>query len=64
MNFQDKDCVNTVTEVTEQGISGSKSRGKAQEEPIMKEDKVLSPASRRVREAAEALLSSIMEQVS
>ncbi len=49
-------------EVAEQGISGTKSQPKASDEPIMKEDKVLSPASRRVREAAEALLSCIMEQ--
>ena len=53
----------TVTEVAEQGISGSKSKNKASDEPIMKEDKLLQPASRRVRDAAEALLTCIMEQV-
>ncbi len=62
-SLKDKECVNTVMEVTEQGISGTKSCAKASDEPVMKEDKVLAPASRRVREAAEALLSCIMEQV-
>ena len=60
---QDKECVSTVMEVVEHGISGSKSRNRASDEPIFKENKTLSPASRRVREAAEALLSCILEQV-
>ena len=31
--------------------------------PILKEDKVLSPASRRVKDAAESLLITLLEQV-
>ncbi len=61
--LQDRECIATVMEVAEQGISGSKSRNKASDEPILKENKVLSPASGRVRDAAEALLTSILEQV-
>ena len=49
-------------EVVEQGISGSKSRNKASDEPIFKEAKQLSPASRRVRDAAESVLTAILEQ--
>ncbi len=55
--------MSTVMEVVEQGVSGSKSRPRTSDEPIFKEEKTLAPASRRVREAAEALLSCIMEQV-
>jgi len=50
-------------EVAELGISGSKSQNKASDSPVMKEDKELSPASRRVRDAAEHLLSVVLEQV-
>jgi hypothetical protein len=61
--LQDKECIATVMEVVEQGISGSKSKNKASDEPVFKEDKFLSPASRRVRDAAESLLTCILEQV-
>ena len=43
---------------------GSKSQQKASSTPVTKDEKALNPASRRVREAAENLLSVIMEQVS
>ena len=43
---------------------GSKSQGKASAPAVMKDEKSLNPASRRVRDAAENLLSVVMEQVS
>ena len=46
------------------GRLGSKSQQKASSTPVTKDEKALNPASRRVREAAENLLSVIMEQVS
>ncbi|XP_059096422.1 ral GTPase-activating protein subunit beta-like isoform X2 [Tigriopus californicus] len=61
--LRDKECIATVLEVVEQGVSGSKSKNKASDEPILKEDKILSPASRRVRDAAEMLLTCLLEQV-
>ena len=59
----DKECLPTVLEVAELGISGSKSQNKASDVPLLKEEKDLSPASRRVRDAAEHLLSVVLEQV-
>jgi len=59
----DKECLATVVEVTELGISGSKSHGKASIPAVVKDEKMLNPASRRVRDAAENLLSVVMEQV-
>jgi len=59
----DKECLATVVEVAELGISGTKSQNRASDVPVMKEDKDLSPASRRVRDAAEHLLSVVLEQV-
>ena len=44
-------------------LIGSKSQQKASSTPVTKDEKALNPASRRVREAAENLLSVIMEQV-
>jgi len=61
--LQDKECLATVVEVAELGISGSKSSNRASDIPVMKEEKDLQPASRRVREAAEHLLSVVLEQV-
>lgn len=61
--LQDKDCLTTVMEVVELGISGSKSVGKAGDAPKFKDDKELKPASMRVRDAAEHLLTIILEQV-
>jgi hypothetical protein len=62
--LQDKECLATVVEVAELGISGSKSSGhRASDVTVMKEEKELQPASRRVREAAEHLLSVVLEQV-
>jgi len=62
--LQDKECTATVMEVVELGISGSKSnQNKGESSPILKEDKVLSPASRRVKDAAESLLITLLEQV-
>ena len=59
----DRECLATVVEVAELGISGSKSQPRASDSPVMKEEKELSPASRRVRDAAEHLLSTVLEQV-
>ncbi|XP_069691801.1 ral GTPase-activating protein subunit beta isoform X2 [Periplaneta americana] len=61
--LQDKDCLTTVLEVVELGISGSKSQGKPGEPVRMKDEKELKPASMRVRDAAEALLTIVLEQV-
>ncbi|CAL4091038.1 unnamed protein product [Meganyctiphanes norvegica] len=61
--LQDKECLSTVLEVVELGISGSKSQVKVAESPRLKHEKELKPASMRVRDAAEALLSCILSQV-
>ena len=61
--IQDKECISTVMEVIELGISGTKSQGKVGDTPIKKDQKQSQPASRRVRDAAESLLTSVMEQV-
>ena len=66
--LQDKECITTVMEVVEHGISGSKSRNKpnsssSDDECVYKENKVLNPASGRVKDAAEALLTCLLEQV-
>lgn len=50
-------------EVVELGVSGTKSIGKPGEPIKMKDEKELKPASMRVRDAAEALLTIILEQV-
>ncbi|XP_050435696.1 ral GTPase-activating protein subunit beta isoform X9 [Adelges cooleyi] len=61
--LDDKDCLNTIIEVVELGISGTKSHGKPQETIKMKDEKELKPASMRVRDAAESLLTIILEQI-
>lgn len=61
--LQDKDCLATVLEVVELGVSGTKSVGKPGEPIKMKDEKELKPASMRVRDAADALLTIILEQV-
>lgn len=61
--LQDKECLTTVLEVIELGISGSKSVGKPGEPIKLKEDKELKPVSMRVREAAETMLTLVLEQV-
>ncbi|XP_015763600.1 PREDICTED: ral GTPase-activating protein subunit beta-like, partial [Acropora digitifera] len=52
-------CLKVVMEVVELGISGSKSR----ESPNVSSQKELKPVSFRVREAAEGLLTVIMEHL-
>ncbi|XP_043195120.1 ral GTPase-activating protein subunit beta-like isoform X3 [Amphibalanus amphitrite] len=61
--LDDRDTLATLLEVVELGISGTKSQAKYGEPPVMKHDKQLKPASMRVKEAAEALLYVLMEQV-
>jgi hypothetical protein len=61
--LQDKDSLTTVLEVVELGISGSKSVGKLGEPIKLKDEKELKPVSMRVRDAAETLLTIILEQV-
>lgn len=61
--LQDKECLTTVLEVVELGISGSKSIGKPGEPIKLKDEKELKSVSQRVREAAETLLTLILEQV-
>lgn len=61
--LQDKDSLTTVLEVVELGISGSKSVGKLGEPIKLKDEKELKPVSMRVRDAAETLLTIILEKV-
>ncbi|KAG0723198.1 Ral GTPase-activating protein subunit beta [Chionoecetes opilio] len=61
--LQDKECLATVLEVVELGISGSKSQVRSSDAPRLKNEKELKPASMRVRDAAEALLSCVLSQV-
>ncbi|XP_068141141.1 ral GTPase-activating protein subunit beta isoform X13 [Drosophila tropicalis] len=61
--LHDKDCLQTVLEVVELGISGTKSQSKSGDIPKFKDEKELKPASMRVRDAAENLLTIILEQV-
>jgi len=60
--LQDKECLGNVLEVVELGISGSKSVGKPGDPVKTKDEKELKPASMRVRDAAETLLTVILEQ--
>nr|XP_046241115.1 ral GTPase-activating protein subunit beta isoform X2 [Scatophagus argus] len=57
--LDDQECLSEVLEIVELGISGSKSR--QEQEVICKEEKELNPASLRVKEAAEATLSCVMQ---
>ncbi|XP_058168057.1 ral GTPase-activating protein subunit beta [Anopheles ziemanni] len=61
--LQDKECLTIVLEVVELGISGSKSIGKPGEPVKYKGEKELKPASMRVRDAAENMLTMILEQI-
>lgn len=61
--LQDKECLTTVLEVIELGISGSKSVGKPGEPIKLKDEKELKPVSMRVRESAETLLTLVLEHV-
>lgn len=61
--LQDQDCFKTVIEVIELGISGTKSIGKPGEPVKFKDQKELKPVSMRVRDAADILLTIILEQV-
>ncbi|XP_072237438.1 ral GTPase-activating protein subunit beta [Leuresthes tenuis] len=57
--LDDQECLSEVLEIVELGISGSKS---TQEEKVRcKDEKELNPASLRVKEAAEATLSCVMQ---
>uniref|UniRef100_A0A1Y9G8G0 Ral GTPase-activating protein subunit alpha/beta N-terminal domain-containing protein n=1 Tax=Anopheles albimanus TaxID=7167 RepID=A0A1Y9G8G0_ANOAL len=61
--LQDKECLTIVLEVVELGISGTKSVGKPGEPVRYKDEKELKPASMRVRDAAENMLTMILEQI-
>ncbi|CAG7818479.1 unnamed protein product [Allacma fusca] len=61
--LEDKESLSTVLEVVEYGISGTKSVGKPGEPIKYKDEKNQNPVSLRVRDAAEALLAVIFEQV-
>ena len=61
--LRDKESINTVMEITELAISGSKSKNKTSDPPLFKEDKKLNPVSLRVSLAAEELLSTILQKV-
>ncbi|XP_023264035.1 ral GTPase-activating protein subunit beta-like isoform X1 [Seriola lalandi dorsalis] len=54
-----QECLLEILEIVELGISGSKSR--QEQEVKCKEEKELNPASLRVKEAAEATLSCVMQ---
>lgn len=53
--FGDNECLATVIEVAEIGISGTRSQNRTSGIPVMKENMDLSPASRRVQDAAEVV---------
>ncbi|MGH0165770.1 UNVERIFIED_CONTAM: hypothetical protein FKN15_066484 [Acipenser sinensis] len=57
-----KDCLIEVLEIVELGISGSKSKNN-DHEVRYKDDKEPNPASMRVKDAAEATLTCIMQQL-
>lgn len=59
----DKECLHNVLEVVELGISGSKSQHRATDVPKYKGEKQLKPASMRVKDAAEEVLTCIIDQV-
>uniref|UniRef100_A0A8C5Q9A0 Ral GTPase-activating protein subunit beta n=1 Tax=Leptobrachium leishanense TaxID=445787 RepID=A0A8C5Q9A0_9ANUR len=59
--LNEKDCLKEVLEIVELGISGSKSKTPEQQEVRYKGDKELNPASMRVKDAAEATLTCIMQ---
>ncbi|KAM8917363.1 ral GTPase-activating protein subunit beta-like isoform 2-T2 [Spinachia spinachia] len=54
-----QECLLEVLEIVELGISGTKSR--QEEQTTCKEEKELNPASLRVKEAAEATLTCVMQ---
>ncbi|XP_076978770.1 ral GTPase-activating protein subunit beta-like isoform X3 [Tamandua tetradactyla] len=58
--LDEKDCLKEVLEIVELGISGSKSKNSEQEVKY-KGDKEPNPASVRVKDAAEATLTCIMQ---
>ncbi|XP_041080431.1 ral GTPase-activating protein subunit beta-like isoform X2 [Polyodon spathula] len=60
--LNEKDCLIEVLEIVELGISGSKSKTN-DHEVRYKSDKEPSPASMRVKDAAEATLTCIMQQL-
>ncbi|KAG8565218.1 hypothetical protein GDO81_012762 [Engystomops pustulosus] len=59
--LNEKDCLREVLEIVELGISGSKSKNPEQQEVRFKGDKEHNPASMRVKDAAEATLTCIMQ---
>ncbi|KAG8446286.1 hypothetical protein GDO86_013933 [Hymenochirus boettgeri] len=59
--LNEKDCLKEVLEIVELGISGSKSKNPEQQEVRYKGDKEHNPASMRVKDAAEATLTCIMQ---
>lgn len=59
--LNEKDCLKEVLEIVELGISGSKSKNSDTQEIRNKIDKEPNPASMRVKDAAEAALTCIMQ---
>lgn len=59
----DRECLISILEVIELGISGSKSVNVSTETVKYKDGKELKPVSMRVRDAAESILTIIMEQI-
>ncbi|XP_012808230.2 ral GTPase-activating protein subunit beta isoform X1 [Xenopus tropicalis] len=59
--LNEKDCLKEVLEIVELGISGSKSKNPEMQEVRYKGDKEPNPASMRVKDAAEATLTCIMQ---
>lgn len=70
--LNDEDCINTLMEVIELGVSGQKSKstnvnsttGRTTQSVVIKSDKIMKPSSMRVREAAESLLNICMVRTS
>ncbi|XP_022689322.1 ral GTPase-activating protein subunit beta-like isoform X2 [Varroa jacobsoni] len=61
--FCEQDTIHQVMEVVELGISGAKSQPKPSDIPILKQNKERKPLSKRVLQAAEAVLSALMDHV-
>ncbi|OQR75130.1 ral GTPase-activating protein subunit beta-like [Tropilaelaps mercedesae] len=61
--FCEQDTIHQVMEVVELGISGAKSQPKPSDIPVLKQNKERKPLSKRVLQAAEAVLSALMDHV-
>ncbi|XP_071504740.1 ral GTPase-activating protein subunit beta-like [Diadema antillarum] len=61
--LKDRETLQIVLEVVELGISGTKSQPKASIPAVLKQEKELKPTSTRVKNAAQGVLSCILNQL-